>query len=341
MSRFSRRRVLALAAGGALSAAGLGVAIARNRPPHAADEVPIAVRAAPFDDLGVGGLGRVEFLGGLELSSDSRDFGGLSGLFMDPDGRGLLALSDRGYWVAGTLVTENGRPRALADARVAPLQGPGGRALPRSRRRDTESLTVWRGMAYVGIEGVHEVLRFPIGRDGLAARGEVMPLPAEVKTLPENQSFEAVAVVPLGPLTGSLIAIAERSDPGDDTSTRGWFVTGPGGRFTVARHGGYDVTDAAFLPSGDLLILERRLGWLSGWSMRIRRVEGSAVRPGALLDGPTLLELGSPARIDNMEGLAVHSDARGVVLTLISDDNFFFLQKTVLLQFRLAGTPAA
>jgi len=37
-----------------------------------------------------------------------------------------------------------------------------------------------------------------------------------------------------------------------------------------------------------------------------------------------------------MEGLAVHQDASGsVVLTLISDDNFSRLQRTLLLQFTL------
>ena len=39
-----------------------------------------------------------------------------------------------------------------------------------------------------------------------------------------------------------------------------------------------------------------------------------------------------------MEGLAVHRDADGeTVLTLISDDNFSPLQRTLLLQFTLVG----
>ena len=43
-------------------------------------------------------------------------------------------------------------------------------------------------------------------------------------------------------------------------------------------------------------------------------------------------------QIDNMEGLSVHRDARGaLVLTLISDDNFSPLQRTLLLQFTLVG----
>jgi hypothetical protein len=41
--------------------------------------------------------------------------------------------------------------------------------------------------------------------------------------------------------------------------------------------------------------------------------------------------------IDNMEGLSVHRNAGGeTVLTLISDDNFSNIQRTLLLQFALA-----
>ena len=44
-----------------------------------------------------------------------------------------------------------------------------------------------------------------------------------------------------------------------------------------------------------------------------------------------------------MEGLAAHTDAKGAtVLTLISDDNFnSYLQRTILLQFALAGAKSA
>jgi hypothetical protein len=38
-----------------------------------------------------------------------------------------------------------------------------------------------------------------------------------------------------------------------------------------------------------------------------------------------------------MEGLAVHREANAIVLSLISDDNFSSLQKTLLLEFALPG----
>jgi hypothetical protein len=40
--------------------------------------------------------------------------------------------------------------------------------------------------------------------------------------------------------------------------------------------------------------------------------------------------------IDNMEGIAAHRAASGeTILTLISDDNFSLLQRTLLMQFAL------
>ena len=71
--------------------------------------------------------------------------------------------------------------------------------------------------------------------------------------------------------------------------------------------------------------------------MRIRRVPLADVKPGATIDGPVLIEADMGYQIDNMEGLSVHRAADGaLVLTLISDDNFSFIQRTLLLQFTLA-----
>lgn len=346
MSRIGRRGALALLAGGAASAAAFGIAKARSSHHHGPSAaLPIPIAARPFADLMPGSqetrFGELEFLGGLELSTAEKSFGGLSGLSISPDGRRILALSDHGYWVAATLESEGGRPSGVSDAQIAPMLGPRGRPLPKSRRYDAESLCVAGGVAYVGLEQVHEVLRFPIGQDGLAAWGEPISVPPGVKTLPANKGLEALGMPTAGPYAGNLIAIAERSANGEDTPTKGFFITGPQGGFTVARHGDFDITDLAFLPGGDMLLLERRFGFLSGFAMRIRRIDGRSLRPGAQLDGPTLVMLDRSSRVDNMEGIAIHRDASGLVVTLVSDDNYFFLQKAVLLQFRLnAGASA-
>ena len=60
------------------------------------------------------------------------------------------------------------------------------------------------------------------------------------------------------------------------------------------------------------------------------------IAPGAVVDGPSIFDADLGYEIDNMEGLDVHVTADGdTVLTMISDDNFSMLQRTLLLQFTL------
>ncbi|MBP1622743.1 MAG: hypothetical protein H6Q07_763, partial [Acidobacteria bacterium] len=111
--------------------------------------------------------------------------------------------------------------------------------------------------------------------------------------------------------------------------------------FTVKRTGGYDISDAALLPGGDILLLERQYSVLHGVAMRIRRIPLAEIKPGALVDGPPILETGRREEVDNMEALSVHRAPSGeIILTLMSDDNFSKIQRTLLLQFAYNEEPA-
>ena len=69
----------------------------------------------------------------------------------------------------------------------------------------------------------------------------------------------------------------------------------------------------------------------------LRRIALADIKPGALVDGSVLFDADLGYEIDNMEGLSVHRSAGGeTVLTLVSDDNFSTVQRTLLLQFVLA-----
>ena len=72
-----------------------------------------------------------------------------------------------------------------------------------------------------------------------------------------------------------------------------------------------------------------------------RRIAGETIRPGAVLDGEVLIEVGLPHQIDNMEGIAVSPHPRGHRITLVSDDNRSLLQRTLLLEFLLEGVVGA
>jgi len=90
------------------------------------------------------------------------------------------------------------------------------------------------------------------------------------------------------------------------------------------------------LPAGELLLLERKFSLVDGVGIRIRRIPLTAMAPGAVVDGPSIFEADLSAEIDNMEGIDAHVTPEGeTVLTMVSDDNFSPIQRTLLLQFTL------
>lgn len=292
-------------------------------------------------------FGALEFRSGLALASDYVGFGGWSGLALVEDGRKMLVASDVGDWFIATILRRDGALVGLADLRTAPMLGPRGELMRRNRRYDAEAVTIAPdGYVYASYERVHEVWRFDLMREGLSARGKPVAVPPEVKGLSDNKSLEALAAPPAGhALDGLLIAIAERpprSYARAADSTPAWAIPvlgrSGGFAFSVARIEDYDVSDCAFLPEGDLLILERRFRWLDGVRIRLRRVAAAAIRAGARVEGALLLDADMGHEIDNLEGLAVWRDGDGAtMLTLVSDDNFNWFQRTLMLEFRLHG----
>jgi hypothetical protein len=333
----SRRSVLAGLGAAALSLPARAQSLEPGR-------IPVSVSARPIASFEPGSptktrFGQLIFRGGLQLSGSHPRFGGFSGLWRSPDGARIIAITDNGFWLTAKLVRSNqGKLAGLEEAELAPILGASGKPLHRSRYYDTESLAMQGGIAFIGVERAHDILRFDFARHGVEARAQLVPTPPALKRLPSNRGLEALGVLPAGhPLAGALIAISERSGR-EDEPTVGFIVGGrQPGTLQVIRRDGYDITDLAFLPSGDMLLLERWYKPLRGVGMRIRRIAGAAIRPGAKLDGPILIEADLGQEIDNMEGMAVHQENGRTIVTLISDDNFStFLQRTVLLEFELA-----
>lgn len=288
-------------------------------------------------------FGSLEYRSGLVLTSSYRGFGGLSGLRLDAKGERFLAVSDQGGWFTGRIRYANGKMTGLDDVEAAPLLGAEGRPITEKRLWwDSESIARDGNLVYVGLERVNQILRYDFAKGGTRARGEAMPVPAGVRKLPYNKGLEALVVVPRDtqkaqPLAGTLIAFSERGLDADGNLTA-FLIGGPSpGQFSVRRTEKYDISDAVLLASGELLILERKFSWFTGVNIRIRSIPLKSIAPGALVDGPALFAADLGHEIDNMEGIDAHVTAEGeTVLTLVSDDNFSLLQRTLLLQFTLA-----
>jgi hypothetical protein len=329
---FSRRRVLNYAAKGVSIAAMSAIARAQTavqQPPKPIrpDEhsvtapVSIEVNARPvpaFDtrDRSHVRFGSLEYRSGLVLTS---------------------GISDKGSWFTGRIVYKGREMTGLDDVEASPLLGPDGKPITARGWFDTESIALDGSNVYVGLERVNQLLRFDFAKGFTRSLGEVVPLPPAARRLPYNRGLEALVMVPKGfALAGTLIAISER---GLDARGNiiGFLIGGKTpGQFGVRRTDDFDVSDAVLLPSGDLLLLERKFSWLGGVGIRIRRVALASVVPGAVIDGPAIFNADLGNEIDNMEGIDAHVTGEGdTVLTLISDDNFSMIQRNLLLQFTL------
>jgi hypothetical protein len=194
----------------------------------------------------------------------------------------------------------------------------------------------------IGFERLHRLGRFEIRNRELQAPNGYMKMPPDARRMSRNQGLEGVAVLRAGPMKGSIVGFAERLTRGSGYHT-GWIWTGGEPKsFQLRDIDGFDLTGAAGLPDGGLLVLERRFRWLEGVKMRIRHLAAAEIKPGARLDGKILVQADNGFEIDNMEGIAVHRGRGGeTIITLLSDDNFnSLLQRTVLLQFTLIGNKA-
>lgn len=335
------RVTLGLAAGAAvLALAGLfGVAFSKplTQPlPMPPQPVAIKVMATPITAFRPGGegdrFGALSFRGGLRLTSPFSGFGGISGFTLSPENR-FLAITDAGLFLAGRLDLEGDRPVGLSGVTAAPLLDAEGRVQAGRGRGDAEAITLAPDALYVALEDVNEVWRYP--RDPLGKPGTQVPVPA-IRDLRNNLGLEGLAYVPTGPLQGALVGIGEEGAK-KEADLPGFIIGGrTPGSFTVVKSSVFDATDLAITPSGEMYLLERHYSPMTGVKMQVRRFALADVKPGAQLEGEVLGSFDMGYEIDNMEGLAVTTNAAGeTLLTMISDDNFNPLQRTILLRFAI------
>jgi len=299
---------------------------------------PLALSASPVplnpESLGQAAVGALAWRGGLELRSSDPRFGGLSGLAVDPDGRRLTAVSDRGYWIAAALVyDEAGALSGVAAAEIGDLAGPDGAPVAGTPLSDAEELTRDGDGWLVAFERQHRVWRYPAVPGGLALPPQRLPQPPGLAGAPSNGGLEALARL----ADGRLFGLVEGRD-GEGGRTLGWIAAA--GRWQpleYVRTGLFRTTGAAGLPGGDAVVLERRYTLLGGPGARLVRVPGAMLRPGAVVEGTELAVLAPPLTVDNMEAVAVRPGANGeTLLYLVSDDNYNVLQRTFLMMFALA-----
>ena len=322
-------RVLALAAG-------LLAGIA----PVAAE--PAVIKARPLRAFEVGSdktrFGRLHFLGGLELSSSDPLFGAWSSVRILPGGQRFIGIFDTAHWLQGSLERDaEGRLSGLSDVTIDPMRDAKGNPDASKWEMDAEGMAIRGDEVLVSFERNHRIDAYPLSGLPQARPHRSVPLIIPRRSLRSNGGIEAMAIAPENtPLAGSTVIVSEKSVDADGNLLAAIVEGRIKGAFSVRKQDGFDVTDATFLPNGDLLLLERRFTWASGVAMRLRQLAAADIRPGAVVDGEELLRADTRFQIDNMEGIDAFKDADGRIhVILVSDDNHSILQRTLMLEFLL------
>ena len=292
--------------------------------PPAPQRTLVEMNPIPLDerDPGRRQVGRLLYLGGWEMRSNDPRFGGISAMHVE-DGE-VMAVSDSGSVIRFRL--------AGASASILPLpSGPGSSA--RKSNRDSEALAVHRQNAWIAFEGENQVWRYSRGD----WRRRAAAAPAAMEKWPSNAGTEAM----LRLADGRFLLFAEGEAGGEGATAALLFEGDPADAATksapIAYRApkGYRITDAALLPGGGILFLNRRFTVTEGVSAKLTVAPKQRIAAGMTLQGAEIAELRPPLAVDNMEALSVTLEGGRTIVWIASDDNFNPLQRTLLLKFAL------
>ncbi len=309
---------------------------ALSAPVAAQTAVPLEVTPLPLnpEDRTQARVGGLIWRGGFAVTSADAAFGGLSDLELSSDGREITAITDQGQWLTARLTYDRrGHLDGMTDARRGPLRDPRGLLLTGKFNQDAEALArLDDGSLVVAFERNHRLLRYPAGKlDGVP---QVINAPPSLAGAASNAGLEALVA-----LAGDrLLAFTEGQKAGEHYAVYLREADGRWQALALRPKGLFVPTGAAQLPDGDILLLERRFTLLGGVSARLSRLPLASIRPGAVLQGREIAELRPPLTLDNFEGVALHLAGDGATrITLLSDDNFSPLQRTLIVQFELVA----
>lgn len=268
----------------------------------------------------------LDHIGTYVWSDNDPDFGGFSGLEISADGGSFHALSDRANLFWGSIERDPaGRIRHMNIAGHARLKDSRGRPLKPGYIGDSEGLAIdAKGRIWVSFEGLDRIVSYA----DPDAPAKPLPRPPKLPELSINKGFESLAIAP----DNSLITMPEQSlgprkpFPVLRVRKRKWDQP-----YSIPRDGRWLPVGSDFGPDGWFYLLERDFQGLLGFSSRIRRMH---LGPDGPSDIQVILQT-NPLQYDNLEGLSVWDDGLGIRLTMISDDNFLFVQRTELVEYRL------
>ncbi len=277
-------------------------------------------------------LNKLKFVSGIEIKSNHPDFGGLSGLIINED-KSLISVGDQGTWLTGKIkIDENGKLVEIINGRLGYLKGNENNPLYKHGKSytDAESIEPYNNKFVVSFERKHRILIF----NDIFLHSEIFYDRIKYLDLPDNGGIEAMA-----PLKNNSIFLLSENLIHPDDKIAGYLLSDNKlKKVYVKKNGSFKPTDMSSLPDGNILLLERSFSPVRGVSARISAIKYEDLKPNSVILPFTLDTLKPPMVVDNFEGISfLKLNDGGYYIFILSDDNFNFLQKTLLYQFYWDG----
>ena len=271
---------------------------------------------------------QLRFVEGWQLISDHSQFGGFSALAIIGPQRFQL-VGDNGSWTRLTL----GPQGRVSDVTIRRLPTP-----PRSPQRkaftDVEALVydAASGKSWVALEGINQVWRL----DAAMTRVESRRRSPALFSWPANGGPEAMMRL----ADGRTLLLSENADL-DPRGTEGLVYIGdpavPGiapMRFFYDAEGKGQVSDAATLPDGRVLILHRRLALSPLFTTILAVADPAEIARDGVWRSQEIGRVPDALR-ENYEGVAISVAGDRTFVWLVSDHNFNSWQRSLLVKFEL------
>lgn len=266
--------------------------------------------------------GVAQHVSSVEWNQSEDWFGGFSGLEVSGDGSDFTALTDSGTLVTGRFLRENGSITAVQTNSAKPVMDARG-VIRQDAQRDTEGLAVPKsGPFFVSFEGRHQVFSYSTADQ----KGRELLRHEDFLKMERNGSLEALAIDE----KNRLYTLAETPISGSKELPVYRFENGAWEHaFSLPSQGRFRPVGADFGPDGRFFLLERKFNGI-GFRTRVRAFDVSETAA----TGEETLLVTSTGTHDNLEGLAIWEDPNGHLrLTMISDDNFMFYQRTEIVEY--------
>ena len=269
---------------------------------------------------------KLEQVGFLNIDRNEKDYGGFSGLLIKNAGTEALVVTDKSFFFVLELRRDDNDIltgySAIKKGRILSSKG----EHLNGRNTDSESIAMdANNNYYISFESNHRIMM----HTEVEGKGIFVPKHPMFRKLSVNKGIEALAI----DNENRLIAIPEKPPLGISDvpifrlQNDKWEIIK-----YVKIEDNFQVTDAEILPTGLLLILERKFSWTQGFKTRFRLISLDKFDNTE----PIIVFTSTANQFDNLEGMTFWKDKKGEMRILtVSDDNFHPLQQSEIREFFL------